>query len=121
MLYEHTSQYQACQPDRINEEVNEEDRSPPTQTVGVLRTHKSLPGLPTRQDQKPSDSPIKFNIHTHKKFFYMIVFKQIELTNLDTRSKAVGVSKPALTTETVGQVIATPQQKQKSPQENEEL
>ena len=45
----------------------------------------------------------------------MVVFKQIELTNLDTRSKAVGVSKPALTTETVGQVIATPQQKQTSP------
>ena len=51
----------------------------------------------------------------------MVVFKQIELTNLDTRSKAVGVSKPALTTETVGQVIATPQQKQTSPKENEEL
>ena len=53
--------------------------------------------------------------HTEEKN-YVVVFKQIELTNLDINGKTVGVSKPALPTETVGQVIGTPQQKQKSPQ-----
>ena len=51
--------------------------------------------------------------HTKKNLYGCI--KQIELTNLDTRRKTVGVSKPALMTETVGQVIVTPQQKLKSP------